>query len=83
VEKDAEANADYLKSLLPEYQQRPKLVIQKLYLDAVEEILANADEKFFIQTSEAAKDKEIRIQLNADPLIKSKKIREQSTQENK
>lgn len=83
VEKDAEANADYLKSLLPEYQQRPELVIQKLYLDAVEEILANADEKFFIQTSEAAKDKEIRIQLNADPLIKSERIKEQSTQENK
>lgn len=83
VEKDAEANADYLKSLLPEYQQRPELVIQKLYLDAIEEILANADEKFFIQTSEAAKDKEIRIQLNADPLIKSERIKEQSTQENK
>ena len=83
VEKDAEANADYLKNLLPEYRQRPELVVQKLYLDAVEQILANADEKFFIQTTEAAKDKEIRIQLNADPLIKSEKIREQSTQGNR
>ncbi len=83
VEKDAEANANYLISLLPEYRQRPELVIQKIYLDTIEQILANADEKFFIQTTEAAKDKEIRIQLNADPLIKSKKIREQTTEENR
>lgn len=83
VEKDAEANANYLISLLPEYRQRPELVIQKIYLDNIEQILANADEKFFIQTTEAAKDKEIRIQLNADPLIKSEKIREQTTEENR
>jgi membrane protease subunit HflK len=83
VEKDAEANANYLLSLLPEYRQRPKLVIQKLYLDAIEKIIADADEKFFIQTSEAAKDKEIRVQLNKDPLLKSEKIRKQATEGNR
>jgi membrane protease subunit HflK len=83
VEKDAEANANYLISLLPEYRQRPELVIQKLYLDAMEKIIANADEKFFIQTSEAAKDKEIRVQLNTDPLLKSEKIKEQTKEENR
>ncbi len=79
VEKDAEANADYLKSLLPEYRQRPELVIQRLYLDTIEQILANADEKFVIQTTEAAKGTEIWIQLNTDPLLKSEKIKEQTT----
>lgn len=81
IVKDAEANADYLKNLLPEYQQRPELVVQRLYLDAIEKVLNNADEKFFVQSTQGAKGKEIRVQINRDPLIKSKKIREQTTQE--
>jgi membrane protease subunit HflK len=81
VVKDAEANADYLKSLLPEYRQRPELVIQRLYLDVIEKILSNADEKFVVQSTQGAKGKEIRVQLNRDPLLKSKKIQEQAAQE--
>jgi membrane protease subunit HflK len=81
VVKDAEANANYLKSLLPEYRQRPELVVQRLYLDAIEKVLNNADEKFFIQSTQGAKGKEIRVQLNKNPLLKSKKIQEQTTQE--
>ncbi|MBN2182824.1 MAG: hypothetical protein JW715_13010 [Sedimentisphaerales bacterium] len=81
VVKDAEANADYLKSILPEYKQRPELVVQRLYLDVIEKVINNADEKFFIQSTEGAKNKEVRVQINRDPLIKSKKIREQAAQE--
>ena len=80
VVKEAEANADYLKNLLPEYQQRPELVVQRLYLDAIENVLSNADEKFFVQSTQGAKGKEIRVLLNRDPLLKSKKIGEQTTQ---
>jgi membrane protease subunit HflK len=80
VEKDAEASATYLKSLLPEYRQRPELVIQRLYLDVIEQILSNADEKFVVQSTQGAKSKEIRVQLNRDPLLKSKKIEEQAAQ---
>ena len=81
VVKDAEANANYLKSLLPEYRQRPELVVQRLYLDAIEKVLNNADEKFFVQSTQGAKGKEIRVQLNKNPLLKSKKIEEQAKQE--
>jgi len=82
VVETAKANADYLQRLLPEYQQRPELVIQKIYLDAIEQILANANEKFVVQTAEGAKGSEIRVLLNRDPSLKPKKSKEQTEQEN-
>ncbi|MHC5059727.1 MAG: protease modulator HflK [Planctomycetota bacterium] len=65
----AKANAEYLSRLLPEYKKRPKLVLQKLYQDAIEEVLNNADEKVFLQPSIAGKGKELRILINRDPTI--------------
>ena len=82
VVETAKANADYLQRLLPEYQQRPELVIQKIYLDAIEQILADADEKFVVQTAEGAKGSEIRVLLSKDPSLKPKKSKEQTEQEN-
>ncbi|MHC4326171.1 MAG: SPFH domain-containing protein, partial [Planctomycetota bacterium] len=67
VVETAKANADYLERLLPEYRQRPELVIQKIYLDALENIMNNSDEKFVIQTSEGSKGTQIRVLLNRDP----------------
>ncbi len=78
----ARANADYLESILPEYRKHPELVIQKIYLDAMENILKNADEKFVVQTTEGSKGTEIRVLLNRDPTIKKKKSTEQTEQEN-
>lgn len=77
VVETAKANADYLERLLPEYRQRPKLVTQKLYLDAIERIYENADEKFVIQSTVGAKEGEIRVMLNRDPSLKSKKRQSQ------
>jgi len=82
VVETAKANADYLERLLPEYQQRPELVIQKIYLDAIEQILINASEKFVIQTAKGTKGSEIRLLLNRDPSLKPKKSKEQTEQEN-
>jgi membrane protease subunit HflK len=65
----AKADADYLASLLPEYRKRPKLVLQKLYQDTIEEVLNNADEKIFIQPSISGKSRELRILINRDPAI--------------
>ena len=73
VVETAKANAEYLQKLLPEYRKRPKLVIQKIYQDAVEHVLNNADEKMIIQPTEGTKGKEIRILINRDPTIKPKK----------
>jgi regulator of protease activity HflC (stomatin/prohibitin superfamily) len=81
VVKDAEANANYLKNLLPEYRQHPELVVQRKYLDAIEKVINNAEEKFFVQSTQGAKGKEIRVLLNKDQLIKSKKIAEQAAQQ--
>jgi regulator of protease activity HflC (stomatin/prohibitin superfamily) len=80
VVANARADADYLQELLPEYRQRPKLVIQKIYLDALEQILSNADEKFVIQTAEGTEGTEIRVLLNRDPSLRPKTSKEQTTQ---
>jgi membrane protease subunit HflK len=66
------ANAEYLQKLLPEYRKHPKLVIQKIYQDAIEYVLNNADEKMIIQPAEGTKGREIRVLLNRDPMIKPK-----------
>jgi membrane protease subunit HflK len=65
----AKADAEYLAMLLPEYRKRPKLVLQKLYQDAIEEVLNNADENFFLQPLVGGKGKELRILINRDPTI--------------
>jgi len=78
VVETAKANADYLMSLLPEYRKRPGLVAQGIYLAAMEEVIAMADEKFIIEMSEAAKDRQVRINLNRDQ-VKPKKQGQQTT----
>lgn len=72
VVETAKANAEYLEKLLPEYRKRPQLVIQKIYQDAIEEVLNNADEKMIIQPTEGSKSKEVRIMLTRDPALKPK-----------
>lgn len=70
VVEEARANADYFRNLLPEYRERPELVVQKIYQDTVQAVLEKADEKMIIQPTQGAKAKEIRIQMNRDPVIK-------------
>ena len=73
VVEEAKANAEYLLNLLPEYRKRPELVLQKIYQDAVQQVLAGADEKIFIQPAQGGKSREIRIMINRDPQIKRTK----------
>lgn len=68
VVEAAKANATYLANLLPEFQKRPELVKQRLYLDTMEKVLENAEEKFILQPSEHLKGQEIRVLVNRDPL---------------
>ena len=72
VAETARANAEYFQKLLPEYRKRPKLVIQKIYQDAIEYVLNNADEKMVIQPVKGAKGREFWFQLSRDPTIKPK-----------
>jgi membrane protease subunit HflK len=71
VEK-ARANADYLLSILPEYRKRPQLVTRGIYVDAMQQILRNVDEKFILDKSSNAKEREVRILINRDALLKPK-----------
>ncbi|MBN2020166.1 MAG: hypothetical protein JW749_08075 [Sedimentisphaerales bacterium] len=67
----ARANADYLAQILPEYRKRPELVLQRIYNDAIEQILDNVQEKIIVQPGKASHGKEVRILINRDPAMKS------------
>ena len=67
IVENARANAMYLEQLLPEYQKRPELVVRKIYQDALEEILVNADEKIIVQPQGKAKGREVRLLISRDP----------------
>ncbi len=72
VVEAARANADYLRQILPEYRKHPELVVQRIYMDAIEQILDNADEKIFVQPGQSA-GTELRVLVNRDPALKPKK----------
>ncbi len=72
VVEDAKASATYLTSLLPEYRKWPELVAQGIYLDAIQKVLDNADEKFILDPTEVAQGREVRILINRDPILKPK-----------
>lgn len=64
VVEETKASAEYLHKLLPEYKKHPELVMQRLYQDAMEEVLANAEEKMVIQPGQG--QREIRVMINRD-----------------
>jgi len=78
VVETARANAEYLQKLLPEYRKHPKLVLQRIYLDAIESVLNSADEKMIIQPTKGTKPTELWIYINRDPKLKPKSEKEQS-----
>jgi len=73
IVESAKANADYLQKLLPEYRKRPKLVLQRIYQDAIEEVLSNTQETIIAQPSSGGKNREFRVMINRDPAIGKKK----------
>ena len=78
VAKNAEASAKYLQSILPEYRQRPDIVINRLYNDAMEKIMSNADEKFTVQPPNNAEGGELWISLNRDTSLGQRGKQEQT-----
>ena len=79
VVETAKANADYLQQIIPEYNKNPKLVLHRLYLDAMQYVFENAQEKFIVQPSRDVGGTELRVMLNRDPTIK--RVRQQETVE--
>ncbi|MFB0525089.1 MAG: SPFH domain-containing protein, partial [Phycisphaerae bacterium] len=76
VVESAKANVEYLREILPEYRKRPRLVTQKIYLDAIEYVLNHAAEKFIVQPTKGSKGREFRIILNRNPTIKPRSEKE-------
>jgi len=72
VAENARANAEYLERILPEYRKYPKLVVQRIYQDAIEHVLLNADEKIVIEPTKVNKGTDMRVLINRDPAIKPK-----------
>jgi len=72
VVERARANADYLLRILPTYQKTPQLVLQEIYLNAMQQILNNVEEKFILDKSANAQQREVRILVNRDALLKPK-----------
>lgn len=72
VVEGAKANSTYLMSILPEYRKWPELVAQGIYLDTIEKVLQNADEKFVLGPADLSKGQEIRILVNRDQTLKPK-----------
>jgi len=77
VVETAEANARYLRALLPEYRRHPKLVINELYHDTMENILENVDEKIILQPTDGTETPQIWLRLNRDNTIKPKKKKQE------
>mgnify|MGYP000193742770 CR=1 FL=1 len=67
VVETARANVNYLEKLLPEYQKRPEIVLDRIYKDATEEVLANAEDKMFIHPDADGAGREIRLLISRDP----------------
>jgi membrane protease subunit HflK len=76
VVESAKANADYLAKLLPEYRKRPKLVLERIYQEAMEEILSNTQETIIAQPSAGVKNTEFRVMVNRDPTLGKDKKQE-------
>jgi membrane protease subunit HflK len=72
VVQRARANADYLGQILPAYRQQPELVTRQIYLDAMQEVMRNVDEKIVFDRCDEAKEREIRVLINRDALLKPK-----------
>lgn len=72
VARNAEASANYLVNLLPEYRKNPQIVVSKLYNDMLRKVYQNADEIMAINNKPGASGSEMWILLNRDTTLKPK-----------
>ena len=78
VVETARASANYLQSILPEYRKRPELVAQDIYLDKIQTVLEDVDEKFILEKSNDAANYEFRVLINRDALKRPERIGDQA-----
>ncbi len=79
VVENARANADYLEQLLPEYRKRPGLVLDRIYQEAMEQILSGVDEIVIVEPGRGKKSRELRVLINRNPDIKKTKPKQENS----
>jgi len=62
------AEAKYFQDQLPYYQREPELLRARLRIEALAQIMTNASDKFFIPDRPDGSSRELRIQINREPL---------------
>lgn len=62
------AEAKYFQDQLPYFQREPDLLKTRLRIDALAQVLTNAPDKFFIPDRPDGGKRELRIQINREPL---------------
>jgi len=65
--------ADQFRSLISEYNNNPRIVIDRLWQDARQEILSGRVETFYMPPGQ---DKELRLRINRDPRIQDRRQRQ-------
>ena len=81
VARNAEASANYLKNLLPEYKKSPDIVISRLYYDMHLKVLGNAEEIIAVNNKSGISGSQLWILLNRNTSLKPKN-NENSNQNN-
>lgn len=67
------AEAKFFRDQLAAYDRAPGLFRERRRIEAVTQVLTNASDKFFLPQRADGKSRELRIQLNREPLSPSKK----------
>lgn len=67
------SEAKFFRDQLPYYRQDPALFRERLRLDSVAQVLTNSTDKFFLPERADGQRRELRIQLNREPVSTAKK----------
>ncbi|HAB17124.1 MAG TPA: protease modulator HflK [Verrucomicrobiota bacterium] len=67
------AEAKYFQDQLPYYEREPALLRARLRIEALAQILTNAPDKFFISDRPDGTPRELRIQMNREPLAQGRR----------
>jgi membrane protease subunit HflK len=65
---DVASRAKQFQELLPKYQQNPDLFVQQRLAETIGRALTNVNDKFFVTRSAEGDRKELRLQLNREPI---------------
>lgn len=66
-----EGDANYFKNQLPYYQSNPDLFVRQRQTVALQRVMTNAQDKFFLPNRADGQPRELRLQLNREPKLET------------